>query len=160
MKTKVSFITRTIAMAIALVSTTAVAFADGEITDVYSTGSTSTPAGDYVVRTTNDVFYFQGEVYDVYKVYYDDPSMNLKIAVNQDGKCKSFIAYSTDYTLFYKCTKDGFGVRRVLFSNPEAHERFNALEYSQQSVLTKQRRVNMREAIDMIAAFVPVLQTA
>src|SRR6056297_488904 len=100
MKTKVSFITRMMTIAMALVMTTGLVFADGEITDVYTKGKTNTPAGDFVVRTTNDVFHFQGTVYEVYKVYYDDPAMNMKIAVNADGKCKSFIAYTTDYTLF------------------------------------------------------------
>jgi hypothetical protein len=159
MKTKVSFISRMVTMAVILAMTTAVAFADGEITDVYTTGTSNSPAGDFVVRTTNDIFHFQGLEYEVFKVYYDDPSMNMKIAVNTDGKCKSFIAYTTEYTLFYNCNRDGFGVRKIMFSNPQAHKKFDVEEYKQQTVLKKQRKIEKKEAIEIIAAFLPGMQT-
>jgi hypothetical protein len=159
MKTKISFITKMMTVAIALVMTTGVVLADGEITDVYTTGTSNSAAGDFVVRTTNDVFHFQGDEYEVFKVYYDDPSMNLKIAVNADGKCKSFVAYAADYTLFYTCNRDGFGVRKVMFSNPEAHKRFDKLEYKQQTVLSKQRKIEKKDAIEIIAAFLPSMQS-
>lgn len=160
MKTKVSFISRMMTIAMALVMTTGLVFADGEITDVYTKGTTNTPAGDFVVRTTNDVFHFQGTVYEVYKVYYDNPAMNMKIAVNTDGKCKSFIAYTKDYTLFYDCNKHGFGVRKVMFTNPEAHERFDHIEYQHQTVLRKNRKIEKKDAVELIAAFLPGMQTA
>lgn len=160
MKTKVSFFTKMMTVAMALVMTTGMVFADGEITDVYTTGKTNTPAGDFVVRTTNDVFHFQGAEYEVYKVYYDDPSMNLKIAVNADGKCKSFIAYTNDYTLFYDCNKYGFGVRKVMFTNPDAQKRFDPAEYQHQSVLRKQRKIEKKDAVELIAAFLPGMQTS
>jgi hypothetical protein len=159
MKTKVNFITRMMTVAMALVMTTGLAFADGEITDVYTTGKTNTPAGDFVVRTTNDVFHFQGTEYEVFKVYYDDPSMNMNIAVNAEGKCKSFIAYTKDYTLFYDCNRYGFGVRKVMFTNPEAQKRFDASEYQQQSVLRKQHKIEKKDAVELIAAFLPGMQT-
>ena len=160
MKTKVRFLSRMMTMAVALVMTTAVVFADGEITDVFATGTSNSAAGDFVVRTTSDVFHFQGVEYEVYKVYYDDPSMNMKIAVNADGKCKSFVAYASDYTLFYSCNKDGFGVRKIMFSNPEAHKRFDKLEYKQQTVLSKKRKIEKKDAIEIIAAFLPSMQSA
>src|SRR6056297_2749679 len=128
MKTKVSFISKAMTFAIAIVMTSTAVFADGETTDAYATGTTNTPAGDFVVRATSDVFNFQGEAYEVYKVYYDDPSLNFQIAAKGEGKCKSLIAYTDDYTFFYECNKDGFGVRKVMFSNPEVHKRFNESE--------------------------------
>lgn len=160
MKTKVSLFTKMMTIAMALVMTTGMVFADGEITDVYTTGKTNTPAGDFVVRTTNDVFHFQGTEYEVYKVYYDDPAMNLKIAVNAEGKCKSFIAYTNDYTLFYDCNKYGFGVRKVMFTNPDAQKRFDPKEYQQQSVLRKERKIEKKDAVELIAAFLPGMQTS
>ncbi|MDA3821216.1 MAG: hypothetical protein PF450_01200 [Bacteroidales bacterium] len=159
MKTKVSFITKMMTVAFALVMTTGVVLADGEITEVFTTGTSNSAAGDFVVRTTNDVFHFQGNVYEVFKVYYDDPSMNLQIAVNAEGKCKSFVAYAADYTLFYTCNRDGFGVRKVMFSNPEAHKRFDKLEYKQQTILSKQRKIEKKDAIELIAAFLPSMQS-
>ncbi len=159
MKTKVGFITRMVTVAMALVLTTGLVFADGEITDVYTSGTSTSAAGDFVVRTTNDIFYFQGAEYDVYKVYYDDPSMNMKIAVNKEGKCNSFIAYTNEYTLFYDCNKYGFGVRKVMFSNPEAHKHFDHNEYKKQTVLRKERKIEKKEAVELIAAFLPGLQT-
>ncbi|MFC2080347.1 hypothetical protein ACFLRQ_02615 [Bacteroidota bacterium] len=160
MKTKVSFITRMMTMALVLVMTTGAVYADGEITDVFTTGTSNTAAGDFVVRSTADVFHFQGVEYEVYKVYYDDPSMNMNIAVNADGKCKSFVAYAADYTIFYNCNKDGFGVRKVMFSNPDAHKRFDKMEYKQQTVLRKKRKIEKKEAVEIIAAFLPGMQTA
>lgn len=155
MKTKVSFISRTLAVAMALVLTSA-AFADGETTDVYTSGSSNNvEAGDFTVRTTSDVFNFQGEVYEVFKVYYQDPARNMNIAVNTEGKCRSFIAYNKDFTLFYDCTKQGFGVRKVMFSNPSVQKNWDSEKFAEQSVLRKDRKIDKKEAIELIAAFLP-----
>jgi len=160
MKTQVSFFSRMTAIVFALVMTTTVAFADGETTDVFMTGHSNTFAGDFVIRTTSDVFHFQGEEYEVYKVYYDDPSMNLKIAVNKEGKCKSFIAYTADYLMFYNCTKDGFGVRKVMFTSPDAKESFDPEAYKDQMILSKKRKIEKKRAIGLIAAFLPGMKSA
>ena len=160
MKTQVSIFSKMTAIAFALVLTTSVAFADGETTDLYMTGTSTTEAGDFVVRTTNDVFYFQGNEYEVFNVYYDDPAMNLKIAVNKDGKCKSFVAYTSDYLMFYDCTKDGFGVRKVMFTNPEAKEAFDPKAYKEQMILNKKRKIEKKQAIGLIACFLPGMKTA
>jgi hypothetical protein len=160
MKTKVSFLSKIITLAVVLSMTTAVAFADSDITDLYAAGTTNTLAGDFVVRTTNDVFHFQGNEYEVYTVYYDDPSMNMKIAVNVEGKCKSFIAYNSEFTMFYNCNKDGFGVRKVMFSNPDAHLQFDPLAFQNQTVLLKQRKIEKKDAVELIAAFLPGMQNA
>lgn len=159
MKTKVSLISRLVMMAVALVMTTTIVLADGETTDMYTSGTSNSEAGNFVVRTTNDIFHFQGREYEVYKVYYDNPAMNLKIAVNAAGKCKSFIAYTKDYTMFYDCTKNGFGVRKVMFSNPQAHEAFNPEKYQEQTILRSKRRIEKKQAVELIACFLPGMQT-
>ena len=159
MKTKVSFISRLVMIAVALVMTTTLVLADGETTDMYTSGTSNSEAGNFVVRTTNDIFHFQGEEYEVYKVYYDNPAMNLKIAVNAEGKCKSFIAYTSDYTMFYNCTKNGFGVRKVMFSNPQAHKSFDHEKYQAQTILRSKRRIEKKQAVELIACFLPGMQT-
>jgi hypothetical protein len=148
------------AIVFALVMTTTVAFADGEATDVLMTGRSNTFAGDFVIHTTSDVFHYQGMEYEVYKVYYDDPSMNLKIAVNKEGKCKSFVAYTTDYLMFYNCTKDGFGVRKVMFTSPDAKDTFDPEAYKDQMILSKKRKIEKKRAIGLIAAFLPGMKSA
>lgn len=159
MKTKVSFISRMFAVAMALVLTTS-AFADGETTDVYTSGScNNVEAGDFTVRTTSDVFNFQGQAYEVYKVYYTDPARNMNIAVNTEGKCKSFIAYNKDYTLFYDCTKEGFGARKIMFSSPSAQQNWDAEEFANQTVLRKDRKMDKKQAIELIAAFLPDMKS-
>jgi hypothetical protein len=160
MKTKIGFMKGVLAIAMALILTTGVVYADGGSTDVYAKGSTYTPAGDYVVQSTNDIFHFQGEVYEVFNVYYDDPAMNLKIAVNPGDKCSSFIAFTNDYTVFYKCGKQGFGVRKIMFANPEAQKRFDCVEYQKQTVLRKQHKIEKKDAVSIIASFLPGMQTA
>ncbi len=159
MKTKVSFITRFLTVAIALVMTSTIVLADGGTTDLYTSGTSNSEAGNFVVRTTNDVFHFQGKEYEVFKVFYDNPAMNMKIAVNADGKCKSFIAYTKDYTMFYDCTKNGFGVRKVMFSNPDAHKAFDHEKYQDQTVLRTKRRIEKKQAVELIACFLPGMQT-
>lgn len=159
MKTRISLFKKTMAIAFALVVTATVAFAEGETTAVYATGTSTKLAGDFVVRTTNDVYNFQGKEYEVYNVYYDDPAMNMKIAVNMEGKCKSFIAYDGDYIMFYNCNKDGFGVRKVMFSNPDAHKSFDHLEFQSQTILVKKHKIEQKRAIELIAAFLPAMKT-
>lgn len=158
MKTKVSSIRKLAAIAVALFFSAIMAFADGEITEVYLTGTSHSSAGDFVVQTTEDIFHYQGMQFEVYKVFYDDPEMNMKIAVNRDGRCTSFAAYSNEFIFFYNCNRDGFGVRRVMFSNPWAKDQFDCREYHDQSVLLKQRRIEKKDAVGLIAAYVPQLR--
>ena len=160
MKTKVSFISGMLTIAVALVMTTGTVYADGGSADVYAKGATNTPAGDYVVRATNDVYHFQGEEYEVYKVYYDDPSMNMNIAVKKGRKCQSFIAYTNDYTVFYDCNKNGFGARKIMFASPDIRNKFDCVQYQKQTVLREQNKIEKKEAVDLIAAFLPGMQTA
>ena len=117
---KVSLFKRAMASVVILCASVSFAVADGETTEVFLTGTTNTAAGDFVVQTTNDMFHYQGRAYEVFRVYYDDPDMNMKIAVNTEGKCTSFVAFNGEFMFFYNCNKHGFGVRKVLFSNPWA----------------------------------------
>lgn len=154
---KVSLFKRAMTMVVAVCLSTTFAFADGETTEVFLTGTSNSPAGDYVVQTTNDMFHFQGREYEVYRVYYDDPAMNMKIAVNTDGKCTSFVAYNGEFMFFYNCNKHGFGVRKVMFSNPWTSGSFDAAEFKVQTVLLKQRKIDKKEAVGLIASYMPML---
>lgn len=155
---KVSLFKRAMTMVVAVCLSTTFAFADGETTEVFLTGTSNSPAGDYVVQTTNDMFHFQGREYEVYRVYYDDPAMNMKIAVNTDGKCTSFVAYNGEFMFFYNCNKHGFGVRKVMFSNPWTKDEFDARQFQEQTVLMKEKKVEKKKAVGLIAAYVPQLK--
>ena len=157
MKTKVSFLIRLMAAVIVLLCFSVCALADGETTEVFLEGTSHSSAGDFVVQTTNDLFHFQGSEYEVYYVYYDDPGMNMKIAVNNDGRCRSFVAYNGEFMFFYDCNQHGFGVRKVMFSNPWAKDQFSAEQFHHQSVLQKNRRIDKKLAVGLIAAYVPQL---
>jgi hypothetical protein len=133
-------------------------FADGETTEVFLTGTSNSAAGDFVVQTTNDLFNFQGREYEVFRVYYDNPDMNMKIAVNTEGKCTSFVAFNGEFMFFYNCNKHGFGVRKVLFSNPWAKDLFDAQQFHDQSVLMKKRNIEKKQAVGLIASYVPQLK--
>ncbi|MFO7669828.1 MAG: hypothetical protein R6W31_09240 [Bacteroidales bacterium] len=159
MKTKVGIINRLMAMALGLFVFTMFALADGESAEVFLTGTSNSSAGDFVVQTTNDLFHYQGKEYEVFRVYYDNPDMNMKIAVNTtDGKCKSFVAYNGEFMFFYNCSKDGFGVRKVMFSNPWVKDDFDAQQFHDQTVLMRDRKVEKKEAVGLIAAYVPQLK--
>ena len=155
---KVSLFKRVMTIVIALCISTTFAFADGETTEVFLSGSSNSSAGDYVVQTASDMFHYQGHEYEVFRVYYDDPDMNMKIAVNIDGKCTSFVAYNGEFMFFYNCNKHGFGVRKVMFSNPWVKDAFDAKQFYGQSVLLKERKVEKKQAVALIASYVPQLK--
>lgn len=158
MKSTVNYLKRFAAAAVALLFVTSALMADGEATEVYLSGSTNTAAGDFVVTGTDDVYHFQGELFTVYNVYYDDPSHNMKIAVSDNEDCNSFIAYTDGYWFMYNCTKEGFGVRKSLFNSAAVRDGFDAKEYQNQSILVKTRKIEQDQAVGLIAAYLPKLQ--
>ncbi len=155
---KVSSFKMVMTFIITLSLSTTFAFADGETTEVFLTGTSNSAAGDYVIQVTNDMFHFQGIEYEVYRVYYDDPDMNMKIAVNTEGKCTSFVAFNGEFMFFYNCNKYGFGVRKVMFSNPWAKDAFDAQQFHDQTVLMKTRKVEKKQAVGLIASYVPQMK--
>ena len=155
---KVSLFKRVMTIVVALCVSATFVFADGETTEVFLTGTSNSSAGDFVVQTTNDMFHFQGNEYEVFRVYYDDPDMNMKIAVNTEGKCTSFVAFNGEFMFFYNCNKHGFGVRKVMFSNPWAKDVFDPQQFHDQTVLLKDRKVEKKNAVGLIAAYVPQLK--
>ena len=158
MKSKVNYLKRFAAAAVALLFVTSALFADGETSEVYLSGTTNTAAGDYVVTGTDDVYHFQGQEFAVYNVYYDDPSHNMKIAVNTNGECDAFIAYTGGYWFMYNCTREGFGVRKAMFNSASIRDGFDSNEYHDQTVLVKARKIEQDQAVGLIAAYLPKLQ--
>jgi len=159
MKSKVNYLKRFAAAAVAILFVSTAVFADGEATEVYLSGSTNTAAGDYVVTGTDDVYHFQGDEFQVYNVYYDNPSHNMKIAVLDEGDCKSYIAFTDGYWFMYNCTKEGFGVRKAMFNSATIRDGFDARQYSNQTVLVKKRNIERDQAVGLIAAYLPKLQS-
>jgi hypothetical protein len=159
MKSKINNIKRFAAAAVALLFVTSALFADGEASEVYLTGTTNTNAGDYVVTGTDDVYQYQGQEFKVYNVYYDNPSHNMKIAVSNSNDCNSFIAYTDGYWFMYNCTREGFGVRKSLFTSPTVRDEFDSKEYQKQSILVKTRKIEQDQAVGLIAAYLPKLQS-
>jgi hypothetical protein len=82
----------------------------------------------------------------------------MKIAVSADGECESFIAYTGGYWFMYNCTKEGFGVRKSMFTSPAVRDGFDSREYQSQSVLVKSRKIEQDQAVGLIAAYLPKLQ--
>ena len=158
MKTTVNYLKRFAAVTLALLFVSTAVFADGEASEIYMSGTTNTAAGDFVVTGTDDVYHFQGEEYSVYNVYYDNPKHNMKIAVLNEGNCKSYIAFTNNYWFRYNCTKDGFGVRKAMFNSPVIRDGFSADEYQNQSILVKTRKIEKDQAVGLIAAYLPKLQ--
>ena len=158
MKSTANYIKRFAAAAVAMLFVSTLVFADGEATEVYLSGSTNTAAGDYLVTGTDDVYHFQGQEYQVYNVYYDNPSHNMKIAVLEEGNCKSYIAFTEGYWFMYNCTKEGFGVRKSMFSSPAVRDGFDARQFSSQTILVKKRNIERDQAVGLIAAYLPKLQ--
>jgi hypothetical protein len=159
MKTGVGFISRMTAAAVALFVFASLAFAEGGTTEVFLTGTSNSSAGDFVVQSSSDLFHYQGKEYEVYQVYYDNPEMNMKIAVNAEGKCTSFAAYNGEFIFFYDCNKHGFGVRKVMFSNPWVKDDFDAQQFHDQSVLMRERKIEKKQAVGLIAAYVPQMRS-
>lgn len=158
MKTTINNLKRFAAVALSLLFVSTAVFADGEASEVYLSGTTNTAAGDFVVTGTDDVYHFQGDEYKVYNVYYDNPQNNMKIAVLNEGNCKTYIAYTDSYWFKYNCTRDGFGVRKAMFNSASVRDGFDSKAYHNQSVLVKTRKIEKDQAVGLIAAYLPKLQ--
>jgi hypothetical protein len=82
----------------------------------------------------------------------------MKIAVLEEENCKSYIAFTNDYWFRYNCTKEGFGVRKAMFSSATIRDGFDAEQYQDQTVLVKQRKIEKDVAVSLIASYLPKLQ--
>ena len=158
MNAKAKVLRKIAALVLSLMFVSSSLLAAGGANEVFLSGSTNTAAGDFTITGTDDVYHFQGDVYNVYNVYYDNPMHNMKIAVLVDGKCRSFIAYANGYWFRYNCTKEGFGVRKAMFNSPAVRDEFDAREFSEQLILVKTRRIDKDQAVGLIAAYLPKLQ--
>jgi hypothetical protein len=156
MKSMVRKMKRAMVLIATLLLASPLLFADGESTGIFLSGSSNTWAGDYVIQSTQDVFHYQGRVFEVYRVSYDNPEMNMKIAVNTEGPCR-FVAYNGEFSFFYVCNEYGFGVRKVMFNNPWEQDRFSNIEYNHQSILRKKHKIDKTTALGMIATYMPSL---
>lgn len=158
MKATINYLKKFAAVTLTLLFVSAAVFADGETSEVYVSGTTNTAAGDFVVTGTDDVYHYQGQEYKVYNVYYDNPLHNMKIAVLDEGSCKSYIAFTDSYWFRYNCTKDGFGIRKAMFNSPSSRDEFNAQAFQEQTILVKARKIEKDQAVGLIAAYLPKLQ--
>ncbi len=159
MKTRTNLLKRLATLSLSLLFVSTAVFADGEANEVFLSGATNTAAGDFVVTGTDDVYHFQGDEYKVMNVYYDNPSHNMKIAVLDEGNCKSYIAYTNNYWFRYNCTKEGFGVRKAMFNSANVRDGFDSNEFSDQVILVKTRKIEKDKAVGLIAAYLPKLQS-
>jgi len=157
MKTKV--LNRIAAVTLSLMFVSTALFAEGSANEVFVSGSSYSAAGDFVVTGTEDVYHFQGEEFKVYNVFYDNPSHNMKIAVKDEANCKTFFAYTNNYWFRYDCSSEGFGVRKVMFNSASVRDTFDPVEYSDQVILVKQKRIEKDQAVSLIAAYLPKLQS-
>lgn len=126
--------------------------------DVYMTGKTVEAETNFIVVPSEEVFHFQGMEYEVYKVTYDNPALNCKIAVRQVDRRNVFVAYTNMYTIFYEAGSNGFGPRKILFANPDAQLSFNPNKYSDQQVLDRNRSVSRKRGIELIAGYLPAMR--
>lgn len=159
MKTKKRTIKKIAAFALSLMFVSAAAFADGGANEVFMSGKTGTSAGDFVVTGSDALYHFQGEVYNVYNVYYDNPTHNMMIAVQPGSDGSSFLAYNGQFWFRYNVTREGFGVRKAMFTSPTVRDEFDAQEYHDQTILVKKRRIEKDQAVGLIAAYLPKLQS-
>lgn len=159
MRSTTNYLKRFATAVVAILFVSTAVFADGEATEVYLSGATNTAAGDFVVTGTDDVYHFQGQEFEVYNVYYDNPAHNMKIAVLDTDDCKTYLAYNdAGFWFKYDCTKEGFGVRKSMFTSPSVRDEFNHEEYRDQTVLVKKRSIEKDQAVGLIAAYLPKLQ--
>jgi hypothetical protein len=158
MKAKNQLLRRFTAVALSALFATTALFAEGGTSEVYLSGTSNSAAGDFVVTGTNDIYQFQGQTYHVYNVYYDNPAHNMKIAVLEEGNCRSYIAFTNNYWFRYNCTKEGFGVRKAMFNSAAIRDNFDAVQYRDQTILVKTRKIDKDMAVGLIAAYLPKLQ--
>ena len=157
MKTNTIALKKVMMIVTSLFLTSAVLLADGETSEVYLSGNSNSFAGEFVVRLTTDRYHFQGREYEVYKISYDHPGMNMNVAVNMEGNCNSFVVYNGEFNFFYNCNKYGFGVRKVMFADPWVNDQFSPEEYQKQTIMKCDKKIEKKEALSLIASYVPQL---
>lgn len=107
--------------------------------------------GKYSISLTSEYYLYNGKKYDIYEVNYEHYS--IKIGVAGD----SFVLLGDDHILFYKYTKNNFGIYKVLFNNKAAQDKLNIKEYSNQTKLLSDRK-SISETIVVISENYPLLR--
>lgn len=158
MKTKRKY-TKTFIVTLAFLMAGNIVLAEDKSKGSYISGNSNSAAGDYSVEETNDKFYFQGNAFEVYGIEYENSALNSKIAVNTGSENYSYVVIGKDYKLFYESSEEGFGVRKVKFSNPDAHERFDVIEFKEQTILSESKNIDRKEAIELITANLPAMKS-
>lgn len=110
-------------------------------------------AGNYEIYFLEEIYYFNGNEYEVYSVKYDSSNVDFKIAVYK----KNFIAFNEDFTMFYKKDKNGFGIRKVWFTNPSAILKYDPRKYQRQTIIGSQF-VDLHTALKLIAVYLPQIK--
>ena len=154
-----NFKIKTFAVIFTLATSSHFAFAEDKDKNIYTQGISTEAAGDFIVEITDESFFFQDNAYEVYSVSYDNAELNTKIAVNIFSDSYTYIVIGEDYKLFYENSEEGFGVRRVKFANLDANERFDAMEFSEQSILSETRQRFKKKTIDLIISNLPDLKS-
>ncbi|MGM0475290.1 MAG: hypothetical protein ACQERV_14190 [Bacteroidota bacterium] len=161
MKTRKNDLMRMTAAAITLffAATLSLAAGSGGGGEVFLSGSTNTSSGEFVVTSTDKVYHYMGDTYEVYTVEYDNQQSVLHVAVKNGSDCDSFIMYNDHYWFLYECTRDGFGLRRVMFASKKAKDNFelDGHEFHKQSIMVGDTQIEKEEAVRLIAVHFPKL---
>jgi hypothetical protein len=122
-------------------------------------GKTHTSLGDYKVEIADEWVTINNQQFRTYLISYENTPLEVKVVVVPGKKCKDFIVLSDKLSIKYVCSKEYFGVEKLLKpvnGYTTSDKSLNRTQYFHQRVLTNGGNTEEDNA-RLIAAFFPLL---
>jgi len=154
MKTKLVLFT----LCLALIS----GFANGKIKDGKAlTGNSSSDFGQYTIKHSEAPIVYNNQVLETYDLSYENNGNDVKIAVLEEKKCRTFIVRSDEFEVQYTCTNGVFGVKKLEkrfqeIPEEEVNMKLDRVGYYAQRVICQDKK-SKDDYLGLIACYLPDL---
>jgi hypothetical protein len=128
---------------------------------VVASGQSNSSFGDFKITALDDHMQLNGKQLDKYLITYENSSLKVMVAVDNQKKCRKFYVLTDQLPVQYECNGTFFGVKKLdkdllLLGYQTTMENLNKSEFFHQRVLTSQKTV-MYEQLSLIASYYPGL---
>ena len=129
--------------------------------NVVATGKTWTAMGDFKIEVAETPYSLNGEELKTFVISYENSPLKVKVAIDTDKKCNTYLVMSDKLSVQYVCNSSYFGVEKLARQyvkkglNTSDNE-LNREEYFKQKVITREVQSPVENA-RLIAAYFPTL---
>jgi hypothetical protein len=129
--------------------------------NVVATGKTWTAMGDFKIEVAETPYSLNGEELKTFVISYENSPLKVKVAIDTDKKCNTYIVMSDKLSVQYICNSSYFGVEKIARQYGKAglntsENELNREEYLKQRVITREAQSPVENA-RLIAAYFPTL---